>query len=380
MLKLSGMGDLEGIGVTGILDSLPDGVYITNTDRRILYWNAAAERITGWRVDDVVGKSCRDNILVHVDKDGHELCGQDYCPLHRSIVTGHPSDTSLLVFARHKRGQRIPVEVSVAPLRGADGRIVGGIEIFRDQAQLTGDLWRAKAIQDHAMENGFPCDPRVVTEIRYLPQEVVGGDFYHAGRLADGRLAVMVADIMGHGVASALYGVQLRLLWEELADVLAQPAVFMSHMNRRLMSLVCKDGYFATAALVLLDPETGRLECTRAGHPSPLIVSPAGVVTGLEGQHPAFGLLADVDYAPAHATMGPADSLLLYTDGAVEIVNRSGVELGEAGLGDLVARLVKEQGRLSLEALEKELLSFGDGLRFADDLTMVRLTRCGTES
>ena len=91
-----------------MLDALPDGAYITNCERKILFWSRAAELITGWSAPDVVGHSCSDNILIHVDKDGHQLCGKDYCPLHRAMVTGRQSTSPLLVFAQHKDGHRGP--------------------------------------------------------------------------------------------------------------------------------------------------------------------------------------------------------------------------------------------------------------------------------
>ena len=71
-----------------VLDSVAQGVYVTDASRKILYWNAMAETITGWPAAEIVGRCCYDNILCHVDKDGHRLCGEEHCPLHRSIMTG----------------------------------------------------------------------------------------------------------------------------------------------------------------------------------------------------------------------------------------------------------------------------------------------------
>ena len=67
------LGNLDSVA---ILDALPDGAYVTDCDRRIVFWNRAAEQITGWRRDDVLGHCCKDNILCHVDKDGHPLCAK----------------------------------------------------------------------------------------------------------------------------------------------------------------------------------------------------------------------------------------------------------------------------------------------------------------
>ena len=122
-----------------LLDSLADGVYITDTERRILLWNRAAERITGWPAAEVVGRTCFDNILCHVDKDGHCLCGDEHCPLHRAVVTGTPSESPLLLYARRRNGDRVPVEVTVAPLRDlGDGRWL--MELFHGPTLAFKDL------------------------------------------------------------------------------------------------------------------------------------------------------------------------------------------------------------------------------------------------
>ena len=236
--------DLELIGVREILDTLPDGTYVTDADRRILFWSRSAMRLTGWPAEEVVGRTCSDNLLVHIDKDGHRLCGQEHCPLHRSIVTGTVSPEPLLVFVQHKQGHRIPVEVSVAPIRNAGGQVVGGIEVFRDLTAVMEDLRRARLIQNHTLESQLPTDDRIRFEVRYSPEEIVGGDFYRVEALDPDHYAVMVADVMGHGVASALYTMQLRSLWEDCRPQLVAPTAFMGELNRRLRILVGPDGYY----------------------------------------------------------------------------------------------------------------------------------------
>ena len=83
-----------------VLDSLNDGVYVVDRDRTILYWGKSAERITGWKGSDVLGKRCHDDILCHIDKDGRRLCGEEYCPLHRAMLTGRGSASPIIVFAQ----------------------------------------------------------------------------------------------------------------------------------------------------------------------------------------------------------------------------------------------------------------------------------------
>jgi diguanylate cyclase (GGDEF)-like protein/PAS domain S-box-containing protein len=112
-----------------LLDQLHDAVYFVDTERRILYWNEAAERLTGYARDEVIGRACFDGLLDHVDATGCQLCHRD-CPLVHSMAHGRPVSERL--FLRHKDGRRISVEVRIMPVRDDDGAVIGGVEVFRD--------------------------------------------------------------------------------------------------------------------------------------------------------------------------------------------------------------------------------------------------------
>jgi PAS domain S-box-containing protein len=361
---------------SAILNALPDGAYITDVDRNILFWNAAAERISGWTAAEVAGHSCNDNILVHVDKDGHELCGKEQCPLHRSIVTGQPSKEPLLVYAKHRSGERIPVEVSVSPLWDSRGKVVGGIELFRDLTGSMKDLERAHLIQSSAMEAHANPDPRLTVSIRYTPNDVVGGDFYHFETLQPDLLGVMIADVMGHGVASALYTMQLRSLWEDWREEAGNPARFMTHIGRQLHLLAEDAGYFATAICMTVNSATGDVNFVRAGHPAPLHIGLDKSVRSVGEPQMALGMTEDAVYISECLTLAHGETILLYTDGAIEIVNAQDVELGESGLIDLLTRKdVLKDGVPRLDVLEEKLLTFSASIRLSDDLTLIAITR-----
>jgi phosphoserine phosphatase RsbU/P len=366
--------DINTTGAAEILDALADGAYITDTSRKILFWNRAAERITGWSAKDVVGHRCSENILVHVDKDGHQLCGEEHCPLHRAMMTGEQSREPLLVFAQHKEGRRIPVEVSVAPLPAGDGQILGGIEIFRDWSDALVDLRRAKVIQDNALHSPLPNDERVRFEIIYSPEELVGGDFYRVERIDSDVYAIMVADVMGHGVASALYTMQLRSLWEECRNLLNRPGEFLSAINRRLFKFTSAEGYFATAVFLTLNAESGRLRFASAAHPPPFVLRKDGSASKLTAKSPALGLFEDLDYSETEGNLSEGERLIFYTDGATELCNAEEKELGENGLLRILTECNNESDNLG-EA-ERRLLQFTNRIRLPDDLTLLRIERC----
>lgn len=114
-----------------LLDNLQDGVYFVDLARRIIFWNKAAEAITGYSSAEVVGSCCSDNILVHVDAQGNNLC-LSQCPLAKVLSDG--SRTAVDVFVHHKQGYRIPVKVRTMPLRDESGTVVGAAELFTDDS------------------------------------------------------------------------------------------------------------------------------------------------------------------------------------------------------------------------------------------------------
>ena len=112
-----------------VLDSLFDGVYIVDRERKILFWNRGAEELTGYASEEVMGLRCSDEILNHIDEEGHLLC-KGRCPLMRAIASGN--EVREKVYPLRKDGRRFPVETHVAPLRDRTGAIIGAVEVFRD--------------------------------------------------------------------------------------------------------------------------------------------------------------------------------------------------------------------------------------------------------
>jgi len=112
-----------------LIDDMHDGVYFTDLDRRITYWNKGAERLTGYKRAEVLGRRCSDNLLEHVDQHGVNLCN-GLCPLAMTLLDGKPRQAE--VYLKHSRGHRIPVSVRVSPVQDPEGKTVGAVEIFND--------------------------------------------------------------------------------------------------------------------------------------------------------------------------------------------------------------------------------------------------------
>ena len=149
-----------------ILDSIYDGVYLVDPDRRITYWNSGAERITGYRPDEAMGRRCQDNFLVHLDEQGNSLC-LDGCPLSWTMANGQPLETE--VYLQHKDGYRVPISVRATPIRDGAGRVVGAVEIFSDNSRVAAMTELNKELRQLSL-----LDP--LTEVgnrRFLEQQLM---------------------------------------------------------------------------------------------------------------------------------------------------------------------------------------------------------------
>lgn len=140
--------NLSDHALNNVLASLHDGLYFTDKDRRIIFWNPAAERITGFSANEVLGKHCCDNILVHVDAEGNSLC-QDGCPLAKTIDDGLHREME--IYLHHKQGHRVPVSVRVTPLLNSEGMTTGGVELFTDISNRDATEMRFHELQKLAL-------------------------------------------------------------------------------------------------------------------------------------------------------------------------------------------------------------------------------------
>jgi diguanylate cyclase (GGDEF)-like protein/PAS domain S-box-containing protein len=169
-----------------LLDSLHDGVYFVDRERKILYWNKGAELLTGYSADEVVGRSCFDNILMHVTAGGCSLC-LDGCPLGKTIEDGKRRESE--IFLRHKLGHRVPVSVRAAPITDTHGKIVGAVEVFSDISAKKHVERRIGELEDLVFLDpltGVPNRRYIELKVKQALQEVE-----HFGR----KIGLMMVDV-----------------------------------------------------------------------------------------------------------------------------------------------------------------------------------------
>ena len=178
------MIEMEELYLT-IINNLRDGVYFVNLDREIIFWNRAAEEITGYTAEEIVGSHCQDSLLNHIDEEGRPLCIMG-CPLFATIIDGKQRQER--VFVRHKNGYRLPIHVNIFPMK-KDGELVGAIEIFTKNSPTVYEDSLVEHLSGIAMNDALTTLPNR----RYLESflSYKFDEFKRFGR----KLAVLFADI-----------------------------------------------------------------------------------------------------------------------------------------------------------------------------------------
>jgi diguanylate cyclase (GGDEF)-like protein/PAS domain S-box-containing protein len=161
--------DIETVFKTNareILDHLPIGIYLTDLERKIIFWNKAAEAITGYPANEVVGSFCFENILMHIDEMGNSLC-KGFCPLSQTMIDSLSCQWE--VFLHHKNGHRVSVNVYAIPLKDENGKIVGAGEIFTYTNPSTNMQSRIRELEKIAMFDqlsSLPNRQHIESELR----------------------------------------------------------------------------------------------------------------------------------------------------------------------------------------------------------------------
>ena len=203
----------------------------------------------------------------------------------------------------------------------------------------------------------------------------VSGDFYEVQtREETGEHVIVIADVSGKGMSASLVAASLDALLMGPIEVGHPTDAICARVGRRLHARTPPERY-ATAIIASLDPSTGVLSYTNAGHNPGLLVRAKGPNERLEGQGMPLGLFPGAEYERAEVTLNPGDLVVLYTDGITEAASADGEEFGL----DRLEKVVQEQAREPLVALavaiETAVEVFAEERRFADDRTVVILRR-----
>ncbi|MEU4353925.1 SpoIIE family protein phosphatase [Streptomyces virginiae] len=237
------------------------------------------------------------------------------------IASGRPVGSCILGFDS-PRGFSPEERTVLTALAGLIAQALARARRYDSEAAL------AHGLQAALLPHRLPVRPHVDTVGRYLPGSAgmdVGGDWYDVVETGSGRLALVIGDVQGHGVAAAATMGQLRSAVRAFALAGSTPEQVVRGTNRLLIDL--DPGQFASCCYVVLDPASGSAQAVRAGHPQPLLRRPDGRTEVLDL---AGGVVLGVDpeatYPVTELRLAPGAVFALYTDGLVEL---PGVDIDE---------------------------------------------------
>ena len=249
---------------------------------------------------------------------------------------------------------------------------------FAEKQRIQRDLNIARDIQQGLLPREKPAIAGYDIAGWNRPADETGGDYYDYLPLADGSLALTLADVTGHGIGPALIVAETRALFR--ATVLQRPDLpqAVDQVNV-LLSQDLPEGKFVTAFFGILTPPTHSIRFLSAGQGPILAFSAAsGAVADLETHGLPLGVMPDADYSStSDLVFEPGDMLVLFTDGFYEWDRPDGEAFGMERVAELLRRHHALPAAELIQVVYRAVVDFSEGTRQADDLTAVIVKRLG---
>lgn len=295
------------------------------------------------------------------------------------IFTGGKVEEWAIAFGRATNVTTGPTDIAqamvTANLLGIANRNLDSLQtIARLNSQLRHQFEAVAHVQRALLPNRTPEIRGVEIASSYLPSDQAGGDSFDFLELQDGRIAILIADVSGHGAAAAtimtmMHGVGRAFLALQPSGWRADPAQVMSFVNSRLVSFSL-EGNFVTAFFAILNPATGEVVACNAGHPPPRVRGAGGIreVDGPAGL--PLGIVDDAEFVTFRLQLAPGEALVLYTDGITELFAPGGRMFGVAGLDRSITLAAGDPSR-TVECIHAELFRHRGASTRDDDQTLV---------
>lgn len=241
-----------------------------------------------------------------------------------------------------------------------------------DRVRVRDELEVARELQAALLPQDMPVVPGWSVAHSYRTANEVGGDYYDLLRLPDGRIALVVGDASGHGMASGLVMAIANATLKTALDLDPAPERVAALLNRAICRIGTKRT-FMSIFYAVLDPATGSLQYVCVGHPFPFVRRQDGRIEELGSGGLPMGMRENLPLEPRTIELEPGDLLAFYTDGLAEAVDSSGASFGY----DRIAKLLADGG--APWSVHDRILAFFDqhigGEPLRDDLTLMVMSR-----
>jgi sigma-B regulation protein RsbU (phosphoserine phosphatase) len=371
--------------MAGVMEHLPCGVLIA-LDRagKLVIGNQAAREILGLRPDQNVSSDMPMFLTPHA---GVPVRSKNL-PLHRALELGHAIPVVDYEIP-HPDGTSRFVTMSAGPLYGDRGELQGAVATLTDVTYLRTQERRMRLERD-GLTHVIAREQHVAQTLQkaHLPQKLpfvpgfrlsgmyhspdadgrVGGDWYDAFRLRDGRIGFSIGDVMGSGLGAAVTMGKLRQAMQSVAFVRAEPSLMLDAANATLAEHDTEG--IATAVAGILDPADATLIFAAAGHPLPMLRTSEGMLVAFEGTAPPLGVYEEGNARNHFAQLNPGDLAVFYTDGLIEATRDA--DVGERNLRRALLGSSPSDSQNSAQALHRRMLGKA---RCPDDVAILTVAR-----
>jgi PAS domain S-box-containing protein len=370
----------------GILETVNEGVLVADNCGHVLFVNSVFEEMTGVGRDEIMG---RDAGKLYYGVEDFAIIEERR---NRTRQTGRSRQEFYLPT---KAGGRLPVVVSAREIEDPDGRefaVVTFTDISEQKVAEAGlreanarleeyhneteqDLALAATVQQSLAPRSLIWNA-VRVETFYQPARTIGGDFGlvapASGQTTDQHLNLLVCDVSGHGVGSAL--VANRIYTETITQLRggAPLGEMLRHLNRFVMRDMGSSGFFFTVAAARLDRAGRRMILAGAGHPPVMLIQPAQAPVLLESRSTVLGSWPDAvdSQATLDVDLQSGDRVVLYTDGITDVFNARGEMLGVEGLREFVGEAAQRPLPEMAGVILDRVAAWRDGPP-ADDVSLI---------
>lgn len=377
-----------------LIDHIPVQVYFKDLHSRFIMANKGmAEWIGLSDSSELIGKHDRD----FFDEEHWKPAEQDE---RRIMESGEPM-TGLLEEETWTDGDATWVLTSKFPWRDRHGRVKGTFGVSSDVTKLVKaqqeatdlaeqlqekneayeeEVHLAREIQQALTGKGFPDVGNEVSftrfSARYIPISGLAGDFFEVIQIEKDKAGVLICDVMGHGVRSALIVAMLRGLLEKQRSQASDPAAFLHGLNDGLAAILERAGttMFATAFYGVIDLSAGSFTYSCAGHPGPMIDGPEGVrqiAAKRCEKGPGLGLIRGSVYPANVLPLSGIRRIILFTDGVLEAENQQGEPFFENRLMEIITRNSANSLEHLLDGILSSVLAFSETQHFDDDVCLL---------
>ncbi len=358
-----------------IVETAGEGFLLVNEDLQIVEVNDAYCRMIGYSAEEIKGKRPFDfatdefNEYMHFNKE--TILAQEYREFEGEVIA--------------KDGHAVPVLIHGNTLRDDTGNFIGNMSFITDMTEHKKALLLAGEVQKSLLPQDRPDVKGLDIAGRNVSCDEIGGDYYDflwRHEVGKGPFSVVVGDISGHGVESALLMTTARAFLRMRASQPGTISEIITAMNSHLAGDVLESGSFMTLFFLSIDPEKSHIDWVRAGHDPALLYDPVhDSFEELKGRGIALGVMSDVDYTENRRS-GLVDGQIIAigTDGIWEAFNRDGEMFGQERLRKIIREHSGEDATAILASVYAELKLFTTGRKSEDDITLVIIKISGLDS